>query len=84
MSNVVPLGLFEIHEPLGMSGMGEIWRGLHRQQGLPIAVKLIRRDSVLADGAAAGHWRYTKQHWLTSVNGEERTIEVAGSISTRS
>ena len=37
----IPLGLFDLHEPIARGGMGEVWRGLHREQQIPVAVKVI-------------------------------------------
>ena len=35
------LGPFELVEKLASGGMGEVWRGEHRAQGLPVAIKII-------------------------------------------
>ena len=49
----IPLGPFRIDSPLAVGGMGEIWRGVHLEQGVPVAVKVItnalaRRATYLA------------------------------------
>src|SRR5688500_12595213 len=37
----IRLGPFELHAPLGRGGMGVVWRGVHRVQEVPVAVKVI-------------------------------------------
>jgi len=37
----IPLGPFVLHDIVGKGGMGEVWRGVHRQEGTPVAVKVI-------------------------------------------
>ena len=49
----IPLGPFRIDSPLAVGGMGEVWRGVHPEQGVPVAVKVItnalaRRATYLA------------------------------------
>lgn len=39
-----PLGPFELDQPLGSGGMGEVWRGTHRSEGVPVAVKVIAKE----------------------------------------
>ena len=39
--NTIDVGAFELLEPLGAGGMGEVWRGRHREQGVEVAVKVI-------------------------------------------
>lgn len=38
---MIPLGAFELQSRLGEGGMGEVWRGVHRSQHVPVAVKLL-------------------------------------------
>jgi serine/threonine protein kinase/tetratricopeptide (TPR) repeat protein len=47
--NPIPLGPFELHAPIGQGGMGEVWRGVHRGQGTPVAVKVLL-DRLRGDG----------------------------------
>ena len=37
----IPLGPFELIAPLGHGGMAVVWEGTHREQGVPVAVKVI-------------------------------------------
>ena len=41
---MIPLGAFELQSRLGNGGMGEVWRGVHRAQHVPVAVKLLTMD----------------------------------------
>ena len=40
---MIRLGPFDLIERLARGGMGEVWRGQHRRQGLPVAVKVLHR-----------------------------------------
>ena len=35
------LGPFDLEVPVGVGGMGQVWRGRHRQQGIPVAIKVL-------------------------------------------
>lgn len=35
------LGPFRVLEPIATGGMAQVWRGVHREQGLPVAIKLV-------------------------------------------
>ncbi|MBN1945522.1 MAG: tetratricopeptide repeat protein [Bradymonadales bacterium] len=41
--DTIPLGAFELIHRLRSGGMGEIWQGVHRTQGVSVAVKVITR-----------------------------------------
>ena len=41
----LPLGLFELHHPIGRGGMGEVWSGIHREHQIPVAIKVITAES---------------------------------------
>ncbi len=42
----VPLGPFDLLDPLGKGGMGRVWRGRHRAQGVEVAVKVLHAARV--------------------------------------
>ncbi|MFB6351895.1 MAG: serine/threonine-protein kinase, partial [Bradymonadaceae bacterium] len=42
MNNGVQLGPFSVEEQIGEGGMGTIYRGSHRETGVPVAIKAIR------------------------------------------
>lgn len=39
------LGPFDVIEPIAAGGMGEVWRGVHRGAGVPVALKVVRREA---------------------------------------
>ncbi len=41
MDIAVPVGPFELHAMIGVGGAGEVWRGVHVAQGVPVALKVI-------------------------------------------
>src|SRR5688572_3428116 len=42
----IPLGPFELDARVARGGMGEIWRGVHRAQNVPIAVKVMTGEAM--------------------------------------
>ncbi|MDP2313960.1 MAG: protein kinase [Pseudomonadota bacterium] len=42
--SVVTLGPFQLVAPIAQGGMGEVWRGVHARQGVPVAIKFLRED----------------------------------------
>lgn len=38
---MIPLGPFDLIKPIGRGGSCEVWRGVHREQDLPVAVKVV-------------------------------------------
>jgi eukaryotic-like serine/threonine-protein kinase len=43
-SQPIRLGAFYLQDPIGQGGMGAVWRGLHLQQHLPVAVKVLSNE----------------------------------------
>ena len=41
---MIPLGPYLLHRPIGLGGMGEVWSGHHRDEPVPVAVKLVFQD----------------------------------------
>ena len=41
----IQLDEYTLEEPIGYGGMAEVWRGVHRKRGLPVAVKVITGSS---------------------------------------
>ncbi len=46
----IRLGRFDLHSILGQGGMGVVWEGIHRPNGTPVAVKVLRRDKKIPRG----------------------------------
>jgi serine/threonine protein kinase/tetratricopeptide (TPR) repeat protein len=44
MPTDLPLGPFDLIEPIASGGMGTVWRAIHRRQGVAVAVKVIRPE----------------------------------------
>jgi serine/threonine protein kinase/tetratricopeptide (TPR) repeat protein len=38
---LIPLGPFQLQSRIGKGGMAEVWRAVHRAQGVPVAVKVL-------------------------------------------
>ena len=47
------VGPFEVEVPIGRGGMGEVWRGVHRDEGVPVAVKFLTGNRASDPGFAA-------------------------------
>lgn len=41
----ISVGPFDLIEPLGSGGMGAVWRGLHREQSIPVAIKVLSDET---------------------------------------
>ena len=48
---MVDVGPFELQHPIGRGGMGAVWRGRHRAQDLPVAVKVLTAAVARSDEA---------------------------------
>lgn len=55
------LGPFELETPIGRGGMGEVWRGLHVERQVQVAIKVITGERAL------------KPHYLSAFRNEVRT-----------
>jgi hypothetical protein len=42
---VLPLGPFALSGRIAQGGMAEVWHAVHARQGVPVAIKLLRRDA---------------------------------------
>jgi eukaryotic-like serine/threonine-protein kinase len=40
-NRTIPLGAFELHNVIRKGGMGEVWRGIHKGQGVAVAIKVM-------------------------------------------
>jgi len=45
MNRPIPVGPFDLRTLVGKGGMGEVWQGTHRDQNIPVAVKVITADA---------------------------------------
>lgn len=51
--NRVRLGAFDVLEEIANGGMGDVWRGIHRAQGIPVAIKVLRPSRANQQGFKA-------------------------------
>jgi eukaryotic-like serine/threonine-protein kinase len=72
------LGSYQLVEPLGAGGMGEVWRAEHELLARPAAVKLIKTDSL--DGDASGRQRlierFEREAQATAALESPHTVEL--------
>ncbi|MDQ3035832.1 MAG: serine/threonine protein kinase, partial [Myxococcota bacterium] len=57
MEGAIAIGPFELHAPIGRGGMGEVWRGVHVAQDVPVALKVLRGERALSVGYVAAFRR---------------------------
>ena len=38
---MIDVGAFQITNPFGRGGSGEVWRGVHKTLGVPVAIKVL-------------------------------------------
>jgi len=53
MTDPIPLGDFDLIEPLGRGGMAEVWEAVHRPHGARVAVKVVTEELARDPGAVA-------------------------------
>ena len=41
---LISLGSFDLIETIGRGGMGTVWRAEHREEGVPVAVKVVSAE----------------------------------------
>ncbi|NIW35429.1 MAG: protein kinase, partial [Gemmatimonadetes bacterium] len=68
-------GSYQLVEPLGVGGMGEVWRAYHRMLARPAAVKLIRPEVLGGD-------QTTRQVVLTRFQREAEATAALRSVHT--
>jgi serine/threonine protein kinase len=39
--DAIALGPFVLQRPIGAGGMGEVWQGVHTEEHVPVAIKVI-------------------------------------------
>ena len=59
---MINLGPFELEHPIGRGGMAEVWQGMHRRQGVPIALKVITTEQA------------RNEHFLDAFRNEVRAV----------
>ena len=62
VGRTIRLGPFELDKPIGRGGMGEVWRGVHVEQHVPVAIKVIA-----AEKARQARYRATFQKEVHAV-----------------
>ena len=78
MTDGLRCGSYELLEPLGQGGMGEVWRARHAQLERPAAVKRIRAELLVAGGedAATVLRRFRREVQATSALRSPHTVAV--------
>src|SRR5439155_13406932 len=73
------MGSYELVEPLGHGGMGEVWRARHKMLARPAAIKLIRAESLgVQKGQRAERLlrRFEREAQATAALNSPHTIEL--------
>ena len=72
------IGSYELVEPIGEGGMGEVWRAEHRLLARPAAIKLIRRDcsAQIERAREAIVRRFEREAQATATLGSTHTVDV--------
>ena len=42
----IPVGPFQLTEPIGRGGMAQVWGAVHRREGAPAAVKILTGEAL--------------------------------------
>jgi len=72
------VGSYQLDEPIGRGGMGEVWRARHRMLARPAAIKLIRPESLDRDPevSEAVVRRFEREAQATAALQSHHTIEL--------
>lgn len=62
LSRGVPLGPFDLLEPIGRGGMAEVWAGVHRSTNTEVAVKILTDEAT------------RRQEWIVAFRNEIRAV----------
>ena len=54
MRSPIELGAFRLENKVNGGANGDVWRGTHPETGLPVAVKVLKAELSLKEGAAKG------------------------------
>jgi eukaryotic-like serine/threonine-protein kinase len=78
VSQARQLGSYQLVEPLGAGGMGEVWRAEHELLARPAAVKLIKTDGQGSDTAARQRLieRFEREAQATATLESPHTVEL--------
>ncbi len=61
MSHTVNVGPFQLHKPIDKGAMGEVWEGVHLDQQVPVAVKVLSSDAA-RDEECLANFRNEMRH----------------------
>jgi serine/threonine-protein kinase len=72
------LGSYQLLDPIGRGGMGEVWRAKHNMLARPAAIKLIRRDLIGSDLNAVGKVlaRFEREAQVTASLESPHTVDL--------
>jgi eukaryotic-like serine/threonine-protein kinase len=72
------MGYYELIEPLGRGGMGEVWRAKHRMLARPAAIKLISPEAAGVRGGVTSTVirRFEQEAQLTATLQSQHTIQL--------
>jgi serine/threonine-protein kinase len=78
MNKAREMGSYQLVEPLGAGGMGEVWRAEHRMLARPAAIKLIRSEVCNMSDSRAGtlHRRFEREVQATAALRSPHTVAV--------